>query len=421
MPRIYSNGPSKDFVRSCFDALALRSKRLYLASPYFTLAAPIIEAAESGKDVRLLVGLNPATTPEALKAVFGRPSVAIRYLTSRFHAKIFVFDEAALVGSANLTHNGFAQNREASIPFDIAEDRMIFEEAQTLFAELWGSARPLTKEVLDEFSAAFNSIVRATADIDALLEKRIGKVEPPNVRIESRQKSREAIFLDPLRQQIYEQYRPAFEEVRHVMMENGLRRDEFSSDDMSREINRFLNWVRLTQAPGEDAWRAEPLRQRADRLPRIAAFGEQWATTEDPKIGPTYFSRLAAVDRVFSTPEAIAAASKDDLSEGLSALHAFWEQLRFIRGGEAALVPEFWRRNEDRIDHVRVTLAHLLHGPGETLTRLHDICYDSRRKLANFGLFCALELYGSIKPEEIPPINGRIAKALRFLGFDVKG
>jgi hypothetical protein len=36
-------------------------------------------------------------------------------------------------------------------------------------------------------------------------------------------------------------------------------------------------------------------------------------------------------------------------------------------------------------------------------------------------MFCALELYGTIKPQDCPPMNGRMAKALRYLGFDVRG
>jgi hypothetical protein len=41
-------------------------------------------------------------------------------------------------------------------------------------------------------------------------------------------------------------------------------------------------------------------------------------------------------------------------------------------------------------------------------------------KLGYFGYFCALELIGTVKPEVCPPINGRMGKALRFLGFDVR-
>ena len=36
-----------------------------------------------------------------------------------------------------------------------------------------------------------------------------------------------------------------------------------------------------------------------------------------------------------------------------------------------------------------------------------------------FGYFCALELYGTIKPAECPPMNGRMATTLRFLGFGI--
>jgi hypothetical protein len=52
--------------------------------------------------------------------------------------------------------------------------------------------------------------------------------------------------------------------------------------------------------------------------------------------------------------------------------------------------------------------------------RLHDALYDAEFKLGYFGYFCALELIGTVKPEVCPPINGRMGKALRFLGFDVR-
>jgi hypothetical protein len=57
----------------------------------------------------------------------------------------------------------------------------------------------------------------------------------------------------------------------------------------------------------------------------------------------------------------------------------------------------------------------------EFVQRLHDVLYEPSRKLAYFGRFCAKERYGTVNPEDYPPINGRMAKALRFLGFDVRG
>ena len=49
------------------------------------------------------------------------------------------------------------------------------------------------------------------------------------------------------------------------------------------------------------------------------------------------------------------------------------------------------------------------------------VLYDADMKLGMFGYFCVLELYGTLKPEECPPINGRMDKALRYLGYDVRG
>jgi hypothetical protein len=63
MKRVFSNGPAKDFVINPFTRLINSASRVFLAAPYFTLAAPIIDAARSGKSIQLLVGLNAATSP----------------------------------------------------------------------------------------------------------------------------------------------------------------------------------------------------------------------------------------------------------------------------------------------------------------------------------------------------------------------
>ena len=124
---------------------------------------------------------------------------------------------------------------------------------------------------------------------------------------------------------------------------------------------------------------------------------------------------------MFGTPDAIDAAPKDTLTQGLLSLHAFSEQLRFVKGGTAALPGAFWAANNNDLPKVKRTLSYLIHGTGNFVERLHDVLYDARRKLGMVGKFCSLELYGTIKPEDCPPMNGRMAKALRYLGFDVRG
>ncbi len=81
----------------------------------------------------------------------------------------------------------------------------------------------------------------------------------------------------------------------------------------------------------------------------------------------------------------------------------------------------FWNENDNDIADVKRALKYLVYGGGEFVERLHDFLYDQSYKVKSFGLSSALELYGTVKPNDYPPVNGRIAKALRYLGFNVRG
>lgn len=344
----------------------------------------------------------------------------MRYLTHRFHAKIYIFDDAALLGSSNLTDGGLRANREATIYLDLANDHDAVEELRALFAELWESARVLTDEILKTFTAAHRSVRRSGPSPDAVIEKAVGRAEPVNIDVASAKKGTERIFLERLRRQIYEEYRPAFTEVTHILAAHDVHRLELTGVGTSNETNRFLNWVRLTEVIGDEVWQNAPLRSEAERRSLIAMRGAAWVQAEDHKIPNVYSDWLQTVIRIFGSPEPIQAASKEELMTGLMSLHAFNEQSRFVKGGAKNLPSAFWKANGNNDAKVKECLIHLLHGHGDFTTRLHDILYDSALKLRQFGLFSALELYGTVKPDECPPMNGRMAKALRYLGFDVK-
>ena len=154
MRRIYSNDPQidYDYVINPFNTLSSSSSRLHLAAPYFTHADPVLTAARRGKPVQLLVGLNSATSPNALRELHGKSSVEIRYFTDRFHAKIYLFDDSAMLGSSNLTDGGLRSNREAVIVLDRPEDADAVEQVRVLFAGLWDAGHVLTDEKLEAFA-----------------------------------------------------------------------------------------------------------------------------------------------------------------------------------------------------------------------------------------------------------------------------
>jgi phosphatidylserine/phosphatidylglycerophosphate/cardiolipin synthase-like enzyme len=189
MNRIFSNGPLKDFVINPFSQLAASSARLYLAAPYFTEADPLRDAARAGKSIQLIVGLNAATSPQALAKIHSVPNLAVRFLTRRFHAKVYIFDDAALVGSSNLTDGGLRANREATIRLNQSEDLNTVEELRALFLELWDSAHVLTTETLETFAKAHAAALQKGPSPDEVIEKAVGRAEPANINVESTKKS----------------------------------------------------------------------------------------------------------------------------------------------------------------------------------------------------------------------------------------
>lgn len=420
MRRVFTNA-YRDFVGSAFDRHLGNARSVLLAAPYFTDSGRILAAVNEGRTVRLIVGLNAATSPFELEKLRDLPGLSVRFLTSRFHAKIFIFDDVAMVGSSNLTDGGMASNREAVVCLDRDEDTDAIEEVKQLFRDLWDSAAVLTDEKLSAFKRAWTMVRRKYGNPDDEIEAAVGKSQPANISVDSRKHSRERIFLEELRRLVYEQYRPAFSEVEGILVANGFRRPELVDAGLANETNRFLNWLRLTRVTGDNAWRDAPLRSPEQRRTIVMEAGAAWRDAEQSRVPDDYLDWLRRVDAAFGSAERIAGLSSEEIADGLTALHAFAEQLRFTKGGLSNLPAAFWAANVNDAARVRETLIHLLYGGGDFIERLHDTLYSPRYKLGLFGRFCALELFGTVHPERCPPMNGRMAKALRFIGFDVPG
>ena len=149
MNRLFSNRGSANYVINPYQEQTNRSIEILIAAPYVTKTEQIVIAAQAGKKIKLIVGINECTSPKALRALMGLQNCAVRYFTARFHAKIYVFDDAALIGSSNLTDGGLCSNREATL---LVEDSDDLDEARRLFLELWESAQALTEDKLEAFA-----------------------------------------------------------------------------------------------------------------------------------------------------------------------------------------------------------------------------------------------------------------------------
>jgi hypothetical protein len=419
----YGNSKAAGYTIDYFALAAPEAKEAFLASPFFTTFEPIKLLTSRGCKVRLLVRLCPITLPTVMRQALNDPNVAVRYYTCRtFHAKLYIIDDAALIGSANLTDAGLKTNREVSVV--LRKDRDTgFDDLPAMFNLFWEHADVFTSEICSQYERAFAVIGRPKEDKDfqAILEKFIPASLPPNANVGSELVSKRRSFLQSLRRKYDEELIPAFNEVRRVFEEVGLRRPEFANGDVDIELGRFLGWLRIARAPGDD-WKATPLLEGAERQTRIKGFLGDWHSIADTTAGDMVRAEdeVANIQRLraaLGSAEAIARLPYDELFTALTAVHAFYDRLRFVAGGLPGLRADFAERN--RLDGIKDTLSYLLHGPGTTLERAYDCLYSEQRRLSGFGEACTMELIGWMDVDR-PPINGRTIKALRFLGFDVR-
>ncbi len=108
----------------------------------------------------------------------------------------------------------------------------------------------------------------------------------------------------------------------------------------------------------------------------------------------------------------------DDIVDALVVLHSFHDRLRFYGGGLETLKKFFASQND--LEKVKASFTHLLFGKGDAIKRMSDLIFDSSFKLNAFGQSNVQELIGWINSEDLPVINGRTTKVLRYFGFDVR-
>lgn len=244
----------------------------------------------------------------------------------------------------------------------------------------------------------------------------IDPCSPRTVNVATHIKSRERTYLETFRREYTESLLPAHREVEEVYKGQGHRHSAFLDLPLSYEIDRFLNWAKL-EFTTDETLPNFPLREPKDRVAFIRERISLWLAA-DMTVDRQRTTRLKKLRSLFATPDALESADFPEITDALLGCAAFDEQLRFTKGGQTALVKQFQQDNQ--LPRVKKAFHHLAFGSEDYVRRTYDCLYATDYKLAHFGRTCVLELYGWVNNDDIPPLNGRTIKALRYLGFDVK-
>lgn len=421
MLNVFANRKQRsDFVIAELQRRGIKDCDVFIAVAFFTEAEVVKTLLEKGCKIRMVVRLGFPTNPAALEAIRRHESISLRFYSSMsFHPKLYIFgDDVALVGSANLTHSALTSNQEVVV--GIAGDDERFAELAAIFQNYWDDAEVLTGEKLATYAQAYKKFAVHDNAADKLareLADALGNTAPANIDRGEKKRSKQSLFLSNYRK-TYQDAVAAFNTARRAYEATGYRKASGQDIPLRLEIDSFISFVRDKETEG-DSWGLGPMRNDAEQAVFVQGLVEKWKVTkwphfEDRIVGENY-PRLI---RVFASRESLAKAADDELFEALCTLHSFHDRLRFHDGGMPTWKKRFLAANKP--ERVRESLAYLVFGDGDVIERMANMIYNEDYWLSEFGQSNVQELIGWRNREELPVINGRTTKILRFFGAKVR-
>jgi len=130
-------------------------ERVYVVSPYVGNDSYQVfhENIRSMDDVRFIIDFSKnnvamsATNPWGVEQLAEIGNVRDSRLPDDLHAKIFIFDDQAIVGSPNLSLKALTSNIEAAV---VVKDRNLVEQIVAFFGKLWDAAKPIERLQIEQ-------------------------------------------------------------------------------------------------------------------------------------------------------------------------------------------------------------------------------------------------------------------------------
>jgi HKD family nuclease len=418
---LFTNTNSKkDFVENGFMQEIRRDMNIYIASAFFTEIDVIDELVRNNCRIRIIVRLGFPTSPVALKHLLRHKNIEARfYISHEFHPKLYIFgDSKIFVGSANLTKAALSKNQEIMIGLTPNDSK--FQKLFSLFSDYWQEAKVLTTEEVEKYEKvhkAYKEKLEAVNDFDHAVENVLGNHNFPNIeRYEARPQNSDLFIENFLK--THQESTNAFNKIQEVYEKKG-RKVNGELIPLRLEIDSFISFVRSRHAVKE-TWLNQELGWNDNNKNLLNKLIDEWMNIDWPYFEETIVQiNYPLINKILGSAHTINQATGDEIVDALCVAHSFYDRLRFFKGGLSTLKETFL--NENELDKIKSTLIYLLHDENTRIgKRMADCIYNPDYKLNEFGQSNVQELIGWMNNENMPVINGRTTKILRYFGFDVR-
>jgi phosphatidylserine/phosphatidylglycerophosphate/cardiolipin synthase-like enzyme len=244
MQGVFANRNEKrDFIINELEQRAVNNCDVYIASAFFTDAEVVEDLLGKGCRVLMVVRLGFPTSPNAIERVIKHPNLQLRFYTGHsFHPKLYIFgDEAALVGSADLTRSALLTNQEIVVSVDSSDDR--FVELMAIFEDYWEGAEVPTDSQLAIYKELYKQFTKHQEATNALGQKvleKLGDKSPNNIDRGRSKANKQSLFLSNFRR-TYQERVSAFNIVRRTYEASGYRKASNDDVPLRIEIDSFIS------------------------------------------------------------------------------------------------------------------------------------------------------------------------------------
>lgn len=418
MEGLFTNNSAKqDFFSNALVGTPTEPCAVLVAVAFFTDPQPLIQLAERGYQIKMVVRLGYPTNPKALECLIHKPGILVRFVNDRtFHPKLYIFAEkCAIVGSSNLTYSALTVNQEVNVSISVDDPR--YDELVSLFGEYWIQAKVLDKDQLRIYAAVFEKWQWEKSEevFEETLRSKQGRISIKNIERGLDDPNASSVFMEDYAK-TYQEFLSAFRLVEGIYRKFPRKVPE-EDLPLRIEIDQFFNYIREAKAPGE-TYNDRPILFGPELEGSIESAIKEWISDTANYLREKIVSvSFPTINRVMRSEEAIHSASIEDILEALSLVHSFHDRQRFFPGGHKSHKKAFVEQND--LEQIKHCFTYLLYGKVDYLQRMCACIFDPRFKLRHIGRSAVQELLGWVNKEDIPICNSRTLKALRWLGFSI--
>jgi HKD family nuclease len=411
VPFLLSN--REQFVNDGLDHISNGADEIHAAVAYLSSPGLIESWLGKGIRVKLLVALQPPTTPVALqKLSSAHPTkLEIKYYSSKFHSKLFLFLKAntpvsAQVGSSNLTRGGLHRNLETNV---ILRDHSQIKELETHFQDAWRDGGILQPDDITNYAEYCAAIRELQKQVDQKRKEFKFRIVLPQVK---RPSSRKASIPKVLIRQEAIDYLSFWRVVDNVRQLVGtISQEEWPDVPQYLAVDHFWHWIKTKC----DRTELEPLRANpAHRDQTLPDLFSQYARWDKGQTEGSFTRKMKNISDFICqhlSETALPNLTAENARKIYRSLHSGQDRARRFKSDE-----HFISRNT--IESIKNALGYLLWSDDDVIRKISALLQGGPYHLKELGPSGVQELLGWANPEAMPIRNSKADAALKLLGYE---